>query len=155
MAEKGLTTFDHLSSAAASLNKATDELKEVVGSLDDALSRLNIGIPVWVQVVRWDDPENNGPYEREDLGFSKIDSIWRIGIRRVFGHDEDPTAITVKDIWWFNDAPRDLRLRAVEKLPLLLDALAKSATETAALVNKKLSETKIFAIGSGLLKVPK
>ena len=150
MPEKPLINFTHLSSAAASLNKASDELTQLIGSLDDALSRLNIGIPTWVEIAKWVDPEENGAYEREELGFSKIDGVWRIGIRRLNGNEDSPMHDEVRDIWWFNDAPRELRLRAIEKLPVLFEELAKVATKAADAVNKKLSEAKLFAIGIGL-----
>jgi hypothetical protein len=43
-------------------------------------------------------------------------------------------------------------LRAVEKLPELVDQLAKAAIETTELLNKKLTETKGFAAAIGLLQ---
>ena len=148
MAEKRLMSFQELSTAAASLNKATDELTKTVDALDDALNRLNIGIPVWVRVTRWDDDE--GGYEVEQLGFSKIEGTWCIGIRRLVGNDLSPDPDEVREIWAFNTAPRDLRLRAINELPTLIDELCKSAAETAEAVNKKLAEAKAFTAALGL-----
>ncbi|SRR5712692_6328900 len=38
-------------------------------------------------------------------------------IRRLVGNVNNPKDVKVRDIWPFNDAPRGVRLRAVEKLP--------------------------------------
>jgi hypothetical protein len=69
------------------------------------------------------------------------------------GDEESPEPDEVREIWPFNDAPRELRLRAVEKLPELIDQLAKSAEKTAEDVNKKVAETKAFAAAIGVLPV--
>lgn len=150
MTEKHLMSFQELSTAAASLNRATDELTKTINALDVALNQLNIGIPVWVRVVRWDDENNIGAYEVEQLGFAKIEGNWCIGIRRLFGHEESPDPDEVRDIWAFNTAPRDLRLRAVNELPNLLDELGKAASKTAEAVNKKLAEAKAFTAALGI-----
>ena len=148
--EKPLMSFQELSTAAASLNKATDELTKTIDALNDALNRLNIGIPMWVRVARWDDENNTGAYEVEQLGFAKIEGVWCIGIRRLFGHEDSPEPDEVRDIWAFNAAPRDLRLRAINELPNLLDELGKAAIKTAEAVNKKLAEAKAFTAALGL-----
>jgi hypothetical protein len=150
MLEKPLMSFDHLSEAASSLNKATDELSKTISDLDVALYNLNIGLTVWVPVVRWDDPDDRGGYESEQLGYAKVEGEWSISIRRLEGHDASDEPDHVRDIWMFNKAPREARLRAVEKLPLLVDELGKSAIETAHAVNKKLVETKAFTAALGL-----
>jgi hypothetical protein len=153
MPEKPLVPFDRLTSIANNLNKATDELTRVVGVLDDALQRLNVGIPVWVTVVKWSSESESSAYESENVGYAKINGFWCIGINRAVGDEDSPEPDDVRDIWPFNDAPRELRLRAVEKLPELLDQLAKSAEQTAEVVNKKVAETKAFAAAIGLLPI--
>jgi hypothetical protein len=153
MPEKPLVPFDRLTSIANNLNKATDELTKVVGVLDNALQRLNVGIPVWVIVIRWYAERDPTSYEGENVGYAKIDGSWCIGISRVVGDEASPEPDEVREIWPFNDAPREARLRAVEKLPELIDQLAKSAEKTAEVVDKKLAETKAFAAAIGLLPI--
>jgi hypothetical protein len=153
MPQKPLVPFDRLTSIANNLNKATDELTEVVGVLDNALYRLNVGIPVWVTVVRWSSENDPNAYECENVVYAKINGSWCIGINRTVGNDDSSEPDEVREIWPFNDAPRELRLRAVEKLPELVDQLAKSAEKTSEVVNKKLSETKAFAAAIGLLPI--
>ena len=153
MPEKPLVPFDRLTSIANNLNKATDELTRVVGVLDDALQRLNVGIPVWVTVVKWSSESDPTAYECENVGYAKINGMWCIGINRAVGDEASSEPDEVREIWPFNDAPRELRLRAVEKLPKLIDKLAESAEQAAEVVNKKLAETKAFAAAIGLLPI--
>lgn len=151
MPEKSILSFEQLSTIANSLNKASDELTKVVSALDGALQRLNVGLVVWVLVVKWHD-ENGLAYECEEVGYAKVSGIWGIAIRKLFGSEDSPDPDEVREIWAFNDAPRELRLRAVEKLPAVIDELAKAAIETTELLNKKLAETKKFAAAIGLLQ---
>src|SRR5215472_6474492 len=46
--EKIQTHFQVLSNAASQLNAASDELTRVIGVLDEALKKLNVGLTVWV-----------------------------------------------------------------------------------------------------------
>jgi hypothetical protein len=150
MADKPLMSFDELSSAAAALNKASNELTTTIATLDQALNRLNVGLTVWTLVIVWPDPDGSGQYEREDVGYSKVGGSWGLAIRKLVGDENNPEPDEVRDVWAFNDAPRDLRLRAVQKLPDLLDALGKAAVKTAEAVNKKLAEARAFTAALGL-----
>jgi hypothetical protein len=49
------------------------------------------------------------------------------------------------EAWLFKDAPRTLRLSAIEKLPELLAKLSKEASATATLIRSKLSEAQEVA----------
>jgi hypothetical protein len=151
MPEKSLLSFEQLSTIANSLNKASDELTRVVSVLDEALQRLNVGLVVWVLVVKWHD-ENGLAYDCEQVGYAKVNGVWGIAIRKLFGSEDSPDPDEVREVWAFNDAPRELRLRAVEKLPDVVDQLAKAAIETTELLNKKLVETRGFAAAIGLLQ---
>jgi len=142
MAEEPSVSFHELSAAAAFLNKATNELKQTIESLDKSIAALNIGLVVWIVVEHHIDPQVEGRYEAEQIGYAKVNGKWCIALRRVEADDFGPGE--VREISAFNDAPRDLRLRAVEKLPNLIEELAKKAIETAETVNKKLQETKAF-----------
>jgi|SRR5579862_4721336 len=150
MQEKSLLSFDQLSAIAQSLNQATNELTRVVGALDESLQRLSVGIVVWVHVQTWSE-EDSPFYEAEQVGYAKVNGLWGIAIRKVAGREDTDDPDEVRNIWLFNDAPRDLRLRAIEKLPQVVDELAKAAAKTTEIVNKKLSETKGYAAAIGIL----
>lgn len=144
MTEEPSVSFHELSAAAAYLNKATDQLKETIEGLDASVGALNIGLVVWVIVEHHIDPDDDARYEAEQIGYAKVNGSWRIAVRRVVADERDCGPPEVREIWPFNDAPRDLRLRAVEKLPNLIEELAKKAIQTAEAVNQKLQETRAF-----------
>lgn len=150
MPEKSLLSLEHLSAIAQSLNQATDELTSVVGALDEALQRLNVGLTVWAYVEKWNS-EDGLYYEREEVGYAKVEGQWGIAIRRLAGREDASDGDEVRSIWAFNDAPRDARLRAVEKLPNVVDALGKAAATVTEVLNKKLALTKDYAAAIGIL----
>jgi len=47
--------------------------------------------------------------------------------------------------WLFNDAPREMRLQGVEKLPDLIKALAEKAPETTKRIQAKTKEVRALA----------
>jgi len=151
MPEKTLLSFSQLSSIAQSLNQATDDLTSVVGALDEALQRLSVGLVVWAQVDIWHDEIDGLTYEREEIGYAKVNGQWGIAIRRTFGREDSSDPDEVRNIWAFNDAPREARLRAVEKLPQVVDELGKAAAKVTEILNKKLAQTKDYAAAIGIL----
>jgi hypothetical protein len=150
MPEKSLLSLERLSAIAQSLNQATDELTGVVGSLDEALQRLNVGLVVWVYVEKWNS-EDGLYYECEQVGYAKVEGQWGIAIRKVAGREDSSDGEEVRSVWAFNDAPRDARLRAVEKLPQVVDELGKVAAKTTEILNRKLAVTKEYAAAIGIL----
>jgi|HubBroStandDraft_6_1064221.scaffolds.fasta_scaffold171239_2 hypothetical protein len=150
MSEKSLPSFERLVTAASTLNKSSDELKKVIEDLEARINGLKIGISAWVNVVVWEDDDPKEEYERIQVGYGKINSRWCLGIRRLVGHHQNPEPDKIRESWQFNDAPRKLRLLAVEKLGDLFEELTTKLNEAAAGVNKGVSSAKLFAIGFGL-----
>ena len=75
-----------------------------------------------------------------DIGYSRVDGQWGICLRVVSGsefHDRDEDV----EQWHFNESPLYLRHPAVDKLPELIEALAK----TGANVAKKLTAATLCA----------
>ncbi len=129
---------------------ATKTVTYVVTTLDSALQRLNLGIVVWVEVSRNHDEKFPATFECEQLGYAKTNGNWGLAIRKLLGNVNSPENSKVRDIWLFNDAPRGVRLRAVEKLPEVIDQLARSAMRTAERLKKKVAETRGFATSIGV-----
>ncbi len=150
MLGKPLLTFDDLTTIAADLNQASDDLTQIVTALDSALQRLNIGIVSWVVVSKTHDERVPSLYECEQVGYAKVNGNWGLAIRKLTGNEISPENGKVRDIWLFNDAPRGVRLRAVEKLPEVIDQLARSALKTAERLKKKVAETRGFAASIGV-----
>ena len=140
--EKVETHFKALSSVASSLNIASDELTRVVGVLDEALKKLNVGLTAWVSFVRWTCAPDE--YDEEQIGYSKVDGKWGIAIRRIWG-DNTAGEGNIQGPWLFNDAPREMRLRAVDKIPEMIEALSSEADKTTKSVEEKTEEVRKLA----------
>ena len=117
-----------LAATAANLNEASKELAEVVERLDGALQRLNLGVTAWVQVNGYPFP-GKSTFWSEELGYSRIGRKWGLALRRIEG-DYQLEEFEKLEEWPFNEAPRDLRISAIEKIPKLLKKLDQEAKET-------------------------
>ncbi|MEZ5351969.1 MAG: hypothetical protein R2762_04980 [Bryobacteraceae bacterium] len=117
--ERTLSSFQQLSAAASEPNKTSDELGNLVSDLDGALKRLNLGVSTWVMIDRFED-SNSGTCHGISLGYDRINRQWGISIQSYNGNSfaEDHEA----EYWHFNEAPRSIRLKAVERIPDLQDA---------------------------------
>ena len=136
--------------AAATLNSATDQLGKPIADLDTVLKKFSLGVPTWVHFSQSD--RNYFPqYYYEDIGYAKINGKWGIAIRTVEGN-EGPDDDDIQK-WPFNDAPRLLRLQAVDKIPDLLEALLKNAAELSEKMTKKTDE--IVALTDAISSVAK
>lgn len=143
-------SFADLKSAAADLNAASDGLGKAISSLDASLQRLNLGISAWVRVNEWGDRTD---YILHQLGYDRVGPRWGIALRATEGneaHDE----VTRCDEWLFNDAPRDMRVAAVEKLPELLEKLTHNAKLTAERIRNKTEYAEQVASGIALPPPP-
>jgi methyl-accepting chemotaxis protein len=142
--EKVQKNFAALSSVATELNTASNKLTEIVTVLDEALRKLNVGLSVWVTFRSRDDDSNPERYDNDQIGYCKIQGIWGIALRRIWGsqmwgdfNSDGP--------WLFNDASRDLRLRGVDKIPELIEALGKEASDFTNRLHKTTQEVHELA----------
>ncbi len=135
------TSYQNLSAAANTLNAASDAFGDATSTLDEALNKLNPGVTAWVTVSR-SATQEDAPWEtfEERLGYAKINGRWGLSLCTVT-MDSNTGDEETQDSWLFNDAPRNLRLRAIEHVPALIEALAREAAQTAA----KVSEGADFA----------
>lgn len=131
--------FEKLAASAPELNAASDELAKPIHAIDGDLQTLNLGVAAWVRFEGHSD-ENDYLWDRS-LGYAKVSGIWGIAIRTREGFPDDYKL----EEWRFNDAPRSYRLKALEKLPELLETLAKNASKTAAALKSKVAVTKQVA----------
>lgn len=141
------THFQALSSAATSLNAASDELTKVVGVLDEALKKLNVGLAVWVTINRWSEEYRHG---EDQIGYCKVNGKWGIALSTSW-NDDSGGEDTVDGLWLFNDAPREMRLAGIDKIPELIEALGKEAFDTAKRIQQKTEEVRELAGAIDLL----
>jgi methyl-accepting chemotaxis protein len=142
--EKVLTHFEALSTVASSLNAASDELTQVVGIIDEALKKLNIGLTVWVPFRFRGDDELPTEYDQDEIGYAKVESNWGLALRRIYGDEERDYHHEIGP-WLFNDAPRDMRLAAVDQISALIEALSKEASNTTKRVQEKVKQVRELA----------
>jgi hypothetical protein len=137
------THFLALTKTAAALNAASDELTKVVANLDEALKKLNVGLTVWVTFVSWDTGTEFG-YNNEQIGYCKVNGKWGIALQHVWG-DESEDYEKQDGPWLFNDGPREMRLRGVDKIADVIEKLAKAASDTTKQVEQKTEEVRELA----------
>jgi hypothetical protein len=129
-----------LSVAAETLNNASDELSKLVAELDSTLKSLNIGLNCWVDIAGpWHSPDGSRTY-REQVGYTKRSGKWGIALRTMDDctYEEDANV----EEWAFSDAPRQLRLRAVDRIPELLDEMVKEAAKFTKEIADKTQEVQ-------------
>lgn len=140
--EKAQASYRQLAAAATNLNTASDDLGKIVAQFDSVLQKLNLGIPSWVFVC---SDQSDGPnYNSYQVGYDKVGGKWGIALRRVWGNDY-ASEIEGSEEWTFNEAPRWLRIDAIDKVLDLIEALAKKATETTTQLGNKLPRAKELA----------
>lgn len=137
------TSFEQLSAAAGTLNAVSDQLGKLVSRLDSSFQRLNIGVTGWVKFK--DSSSQDGlRFWQDSVGYAKINGRWGLAIRSVAGHEHMDEYISDEE-WPFNDAPRKLRVDAVEKLPELFETLSAEAAAITTAVGEKLKLVEEFA----------
>jgi len=130
-------SFLRLSSTAANLNSVSDKLNGSISNLENALRKLGLGITSWVPFTSSTSPDGFR-YWYEEIGYAKVNGKWGLAIKTRDGNeasDEDDI-----ELWPFNEAPRHLRVRAVKKIPELIDKLNKDAADIAGKVEEQISE---------------
>lgn len=132
------THFKALSEASPSLNTASDELTKSVAILDESLKKLNIGLTVWVS-FRFRGPfQGSDPYDEDQIGYCKVNGTWGIALRHIWG--EEPDWFNEEGPWLFHDASREMRLYSVDKIPDVIEALAKEALSTTKQIQEKTKQ---------------
>jgi hypothetical protein len=142
--ERVAKSFSLLSAAAKDLNSISDELGKSIAEIDFALKKLNLGVIVWVPIHKNDGLPLESWYWSEDVGYAKIGSNWGICLRKVSGDTETPFDDVVES-WLFSEAPRVLRIAAIEKIPDLLEKLSEQALKTTNDIRARLSDANAVA----------
>jgi hypothetical protein len=88
---------------------------------------MNIAFEAWTTYKSGGDQHN---FWHWDIGYSRLNGRWGICLRVVSGSEYHPEDADIEE-WHFNESPLYLRHRSVDKLPDLLEALAKTGTTVA------------------------
>jgi len=136
--------LQELSSAAKTLNALTDKLTKEVSGIEEAVSRLNLGVEASVHVESWGDDTGlqSGLWR---LAYGKHAGKWCIFIEYLTEDlSQGPDANTY-EAWCFKDAPRDTRIKAVSRIPDLLAKLLKESQDLAEKISDKLTYVQDIA----------
>src|ERR1035438_8867986 len=105
-------SFQKLSQAANALNDSSETLGKAVIHLDIALSKLNLGVTSWICFYNIREDDSSQYHSEEQLGYAKIENKRGLSLR-VVEFDDINNESHVESQWLFNDAPRDLRVKAI------------------------------------------
>jgi hypothetical protein len=139
--ERIAAAYKRLAASAESLSFKSDEFSKQVAVLEAALKRLNLGLVAWERMRGGEDKAGN--FWSEDVGYARIGGKWGIAIRERRGNTNAGTEEIEE--WLFNDAPRPLRISAIDQMPGLLNKLVTSASQTARRIEEKTAQAKSLA----------
>ena len=155
------TLLAELSASAKKLNRESDSLNDLIERLEATLQKINVGIEVWLdheplESETIEDERLNGDelYEAEteesQLGFTKLNSGWRLAVRTAthkYEHDgfgnivnKSPrrTAAEVE----LASCSRDLRINALKRFPQLVAKLKQEADTALEAIERAKKFTK-------------
>jgi hypothetical protein len=135
------SSYIQLSQVAVDLNDISDTLGKCIHDINEFLKRLNLGVVAWVPIQQDEGIPGESWFWKDEIGYSKVGPIWGICLRKVQGDYQHPDDDEIES-WFFNDAPRALRISAIDKIPDLLEKLSKEAAETTKRIGEKLAKAE-------------
>ena len=149
MTGKAEAALKQLTSLSKNLNEASDELSRQIATVESALNALNLGTWAWVYEPTMTEAELSEPdakgqrYELNyvhTLGYGKHKGKWGLLVSSCWDYDDENAEITP-----LRDAPREVRLKAIDKIPELLEALVKEVAALTEEASKKASQARELA----------
>ena len=124
--------FSRLQDISNSLNSKSDTINAAIKAFEEKLASLRLGVSVWVLTPLETRLIAPGTVEEDNLktylGYTKATSTWCLTLSEdseCWGNDEEnPPHYTP-----LSQASRELRIKAIKQLPLLVKALEKKADE--------------------------
>jgi len=140
---KAESNLKELASAAQKLNAISDEFTGQVSAIEATLNRLGLGVRAHIVVLSSSNADGFiTRYLR--LAYGNTGGKWGFVIGQ-YTDDQNLPDYTDFESWPFKDAPRELRIDVVEKIPELLQALVKKSADIAAKMTQKIDYTKELA----------
>lgn len=134
--EKLQNSLQELASSADTLNSLSDQLNKQILDVESAVNKMGIGLTAYVNTETWSD-ERAEEYDIWRICYEKHASKWGFTIQHVRGHES--YGDSESETWSFKDAPREHRLKAIEKIPDLIDALVKKSKDFASDISAVMS----------------
>ena len=136
------TLLKQLSSAAQTLSDASNKLTEQIKEIESSLASYNLGVVAWVELRRTSEeiaPTVPYVYRVDRLGYSKKHGKWALYV------SSEIEEVEHYESWLLRDAPRELRILAVDAIPKLLAEMVSKANELTAQVASKADRAKALA----------
>jgi len=142
-------SLKQLSLLSKSLNEASDELSKQISAIESAVNQFKLGIWAWVREPiltesELSDPDAEGKrFELNyhyQLGYGKHNGKWGLLVSYFWEANDEDTKIE-----FLRDTSREIRINAIDKIPDLLDILAKDMSRLTQETSKKASEAKELA----------
>jgi hypothetical protein len=136
-------SYKRLAASADALGSKTHQFSKIITELERVLAKLDLNVEAW-EKLRGSDEDGRGNFWHEWVGYAKVKGKWCIALSETRGnHHNDPEDST--DLTWcFDEGPRSLQINAIDKLPDLLEALAKTADKTSRKLDQKLDQVREY-----------
>ena len=126
----------HIEAVSNTLNQSSDLLSQKIVEIESALNHYKLGIWAWLEEPLFYRLESDGNGVDIEVsyhfGYGKIRDKWGLLIHERLDYDPEARAPL-----FLKDAPRDIRARAVERIPELLKCIAEKAAELSREIMKK------------------
>ncbi len=149
MADKIQSTLKKLASVSQSLNQASDQVTSRIAEVEASLREYKLGVEAWVDLWQWEDTcsDTDGKHlmmlgRTQRLGYGKKDGKW--GLLTYIDAEESDDR---HEFAFVREAPRDVRLAAIDKLPDLLEEVVRKAVETSEKATKQAEKAKQIVAG--------
>jgi hypothetical protein len=141
---------ERFAALSKSLNEASDLLTSEITNVESALNDLRLGIEVWIELSRtkevtFSTDSTNTAHQLTEvllLGYAKHAGSWGLLVDESY---DEVAPDDVRDIVPLRDAKREVRLKAADKIPLLVEKIQREAAETARETTEKAQQLKDFA----------
>src|SRR5438045_3286101 len=116
---------ERFAALSKALNAASDLLTSQIVNVEAALSELNLGLEVWMEVSRSTEVAISNDSEKTQypltsilwLGYAKHAGRWSLVTHQTYEEiDEDEINVVA-----LRDAKRDIKLRVADKIPALVE----------------------------------
>jgi len=141
-------SFASLSATAKAVNDESDRINKLIRTVDDALGRLNLGLPVWLPHPIIQDPLPTSKSILDPnftfMGYDKLEKQWSVCLEFNERYDKGPG-----QKYRLRDATRENKLSAVSHLEELVGEMNRRAQEKLEQIAaaRKITEDVIGKLG--------
>jgi hypothetical protein len=137
--------LERIEAVSNTLNQNSDRLSDKIVEIESALNHYKLGIWAWLEeplYYRTESDVDGTEFEVScHLGYGKIRDKWGLVVHERYDNEPEPTNPT-----FLKDAPRDIRARAIGRIPELLKCVAEKAADLSREIATKTELAEQIAI---------